>query len=261
MSTNDYGLKKAFTNPFGEVEVLDLNDLPTVNVLWQERVQSWPIPQIDPSIELSQMLLLIDGERFLWKRAWWNRGKDGRGGMKLSDSITRIPEALVQTLTVKSQPVAISADDDRELRHHFVGGRLRSLTKKVAVSNLAWKREIQGDIEELAACIDVGAYRASLALVGRCLEATLKAGLEIRGIAFGADWMVGRLLTTYDDQMIYLDPTLKNQMNILNIHRIAGVHFKERAEVPSCDQAVAAVLVLIDTVTRCLKLDGQEPGR
>ncbi|MFO1065522.1 MAG: hypothetical protein U0892_16785 [Pirellulales bacterium] len=65
--------------------------------------------------------------------------------------------------------------------------------------------------------------------------------------------MVGSLLQKMSDHGIYADASLKNQHNIINQYRIAGVHHKERTPVPSVNQVLGVVHVICDTLKRALE--------
>jgi len=239
-------IEAAFTNPFRETEMPDLNDLPEVVVLWQQRRSSWPIPQVDASIDVRETVLRVGGGFYLWRRAWWNK-------KVLAESITSLPHELVTALALQRESSAKEEAPPRaEIEQLFVGGFIDSLRRDLATVEHRARKSLDDDLGEVAACLRVGAYRAVLALIGRSLEIVLKMGLDGRQIEYGPEWMVGRLLREYQDRGVYLDPTLKNSYNLLNLHRVQAVHFKEIDQVPTKEQALAAVLTLVDTVRRCL---------
>ena len=239
-------LEQAFLNPFGEVEeVPDLNNMPEIEVVWQHKWSSWPIPQVDVSIEAREMVLKIGHRHYLWKRAWWNKAI-------LKDSIASMPNELASRLFASKPAEVIPPPPREELQHLFVSNELLRTRSHIGQSTIPTKLELVADLDEISSCMKVGAHRAVLALAGRCLEIVLKTGLRLRKLPYNEDWMVGRLLTEYEAQGVYLDPSLKNSYNILNLHRVHAVHFKEPAEVPSREQAVAIIFTLIDTVNRCL---------
>jgi len=50
----------------------------------------------------------------------------------------------------------------------------------------------------------------------------------------------------------YLDPTLTNVVNNINISRITAVHAKEKIPIPSRDQAIMVIFATRDVVRRNL---------
>ena len=111
-------------------------------------------------------------------------------------------------------------------------------------------KDLLEDLNELKICFSNQAYRASLALSGRILEYVLKKGLIQHNIEYDENWMIGRLLKLYEENELYLDPGLKNVMNIINHQRIVGVHVKEKVPIPSIEQTMAVIFALIDLINR-----------
>lgn len=64
--------------------------------------------------------------------------------------------------------------------------------------------------------------------------------------------MVGKLLSSIKENVPneYIDPSLGNVANIINISRITSVHAKESIPVPSRDQCIMVIFATRDLVNR-----------
>lgn len=131
-------------------------------------------------------------------------------------------------------------------------GEFREVANKLksSLGNLVYYTDIRNDIVELSICISNGAYRATLALAGRILEACLKIMLERADRPVQKNWMVGKLLRELAETEEYFDPALKNTWNIINQQRIVGVHAKESVPIPSKHQAFMVSHAVLDVLNR-----------
>ncbi len=123
----------------------------------------------------------------------------------------------------------------------------------------AYLIDLENDLSELACCISIGAYRASLSLCGRILELCIKILLSRKKIEYKKDWMIGKLLSiAQENNFFYCDPALKNIVNIINQQRIIGVHAKERVPIPSKKQALMVLFGVLDTIERTILVNNSE---
>ncbi|WP_200246728.1 hypothetical protein [Lamprobacter modestohalophilus] len=118
------------------------------------------------------------------------------------------------------------------------------------LSNTIHYPDLRNDLAELNSCLNIKAYRATLAIAGRILELCLKMQLVIIGREVEKDWMVGKLLREIEDSDTYFDPAIKNMWNIINQQRIIGVHAKEQAPIPSKNQAYMVSFAVLDVLDR-----------
>jgi len=112
------------------------------------------------------------------------------------------------------------------------------------------KSEIIGDISELIMVLEAGCYRSAIGMCGRILESVLKCYLTMKSISYSDDMMIGKLLTLIKESGKYLEPTLKNCINIINGHRIVSVHQKDKVPIPSRDNCFTVAYSLLDTIRR-----------
>jgi hypothetical protein len=113
-------------------------------------------------------------------------------------------------------------------------------------------------LDEIRICFDAHCFIATIALSGKILEVCLKEVLSRHGIQPDPKAMVGSLIKSIRERLpsIYLDPTLLNVVNIINMSRITAVHAQERIPVPSRDQAVMVIFAMRDVVMRTLVSPG-----
>jgi len=192
--------------------------------------------------------------------------REGKGGLEptgmkpftIINDITSIPEALGKTIekaiaTGKFPYLkSLSSESPETGLVAEICAKLRDISNAISTIEHSMVKQLIDDIKELCEVLRIGAKRSTLALCGRCLEVCLKVGLEIREIKFSDDLMVGRLLKLYEENDIYLDVTLKNQLNILNSYRISGVHVRANTEIPSTEQVLSLSLLLCDCLNRSI---------
>jgi len=130
---------------------------------------------------------------------------------------------------------------------------LEDITAQIDGSSFALGDDLKHDLFELQQCLTVGAYRAALAICGRLLELCLKLYCIQNSIEFSDKWMVGQLINAISRSEYYLDPSLKDVWQIINQQRIVGVHVKERAPIPSKEQAFMVSFAIIDVLKRLIK--------
>ena len=116
------------------------------------------------------------------------------------------------------------------------------------------KDEIVADHKEMETCYKSGAYRSSVILCGRILEAALHrkyfdaTGFDILeknpGIGLGS--LIAKLM----DKGVRLDPGLTQQIHLINNVRIFSVHKKQRTFYPTKVQAEAIILYTLDALDK-----------
>lgn len=162
-----------------------------------------------------------------------------------------IPEAIARYLCVK-YPVEVNCEENA-VNKRSVPVTLDKLIAKLN-DDIPFEHDVGRDLAELRSCLNVNAYRASLAMCGRILELSLKTLLQRAGHSPNPDLMVGGLLKQIADMGLYADGSLNNTFNIINQQRICGVHHKEKVPVPSEDQALGVAHHTCDTVMRVLEM-------
>lgn len=208
----------------------------------------------------SQILKDTDKNHYyLHRSAVFNRMPDiGFSGFHYINDIVGIPERLGKSIEDSSKKDTKEIEKEiqiPELNLRFlVSSEISKIIDQLNNNTHRLILSLREDLNELKEVLRIGAFRSVMALCGRSLEVALKVGLDIRGISYNDDWMVGKLLGAYNDNSIYLDTTLKNQLNILNSYRIAGVHIKEEQKIPSEQQVLSLILMLCDCLNRSLKL-------
>ncbi len=110
--------------------------------------------------------------------------------------------------------------------------------------------DLFNDLREMLICFNAQAYRGCLALAGVVLERIIKYSLNKNKIEYDNSWMVGKLIKELEKTQ-YIDPSMKNVWNIINIQRIIGVHAKEKISIPSKDQTAMVIFAIKDIINRC----------
>jgi len=190
--------------------------------------------------------------------------REGKGGVEptgmkpftMVNDITSLPKSLGTTIEkaiANGKPLSLESLSAQSPETGLVAeicAKLRDISNVIDRIEHPMATPLAADIKEVCEVLRIGAKRSILALCGRCLEVCLKVGLDIRGIEFGDDLMVGRLLKLFEENDVYLDETLKNQLNILNSYRISGVHVRAKTEIPSTEQVLSLALLLCDCLNR-----------
>ena len=163
----------------------------------------------------------------------------------LKSYLQRITEQIL-SITAKETPSVTKAK-----REVFLD--LDSLTMLITEKKLPFADDITHDLHELQQCLEISAYRASLAVSGRILELCLKQYCVKYGIEFSDNWMVGQLIDKIGQSGQYLDPSLKSIWQIINQQRIIGVHAKAQAPIPNREQAFMISFAVINVIKQLLQ--------
>ena len=163
-----------------------------------------------------------------------------------------IPDAIATYLCVK-YPVVVNCAESA-VNKTSVPITLDKLIAKLN-GDIPFEHDVGRDLVELRSCLNVNAYRASLAMCGRILELSLKTLLQRAGHSPNPDLMVGGLLKHVAEVGLYVDGSLNNTFNIINQPSVyVASHHKEKVPVPSEDQTLGVVHHTCDTVTRVLEM-------
>lgn len=116
------------------------------------------------------------------------------------------------------------------------------------------KPEISADFEEMNRCFSARCYRSSIIICGRILEVALhRKYFEVTGndlLEKAPGTGLGNLIAKLAENKVDIDPALGNQIHLINQVRIHSVHAKQKAFVPSKDQAKAIMLYTMDVVSK-----------
>ncbi len=116
------------------------------------------------------------------------------------------------------------------------------------------KPEISADFEEMNRCFNASCYRSSIIICGRILEVALhRKYFEVTGndlLEKAPGTGLGNLIAKLAENKVDIDPALGNQIHLINQVRIHSVHAKQKAFVPSKDQAKAIMLYTMDVVSK-----------
>lgn len=166
-------------------------------------------------------------------------------------------------LTDHGRQLAESDTDLRRAVAELIGGPKTEVSEAVAALkeecdqaqiNAVYRDDFLATLNEVRICFDDGCFIAAIGLCGKLLEVCLKEVLLRHNVQCDPNAMVGTLIKTIRERVPdeYLDPTLANVVNIINISRITAVHAKERIPVPSRDQAIMVIFATRDVVRRNL---------
>ncbi len=191
------------------------------------------------------------GEYFYWRIGrLWHDGKGyetGSPGLPLVNEYVKISPEIGEVIEKHPPRSPKESKSSSEVDFYAKWGEM---IHRLNSTSILAKEDLLHDLSEVFDCLHARAYRACLGLCGRCLEIVLKKGLEMRSITFDPDWMVGKLLSIYDEHGLYLDPAMKNVFNIINKQRLIGVHVKEAVAIPSEEQTLMVVYAILDAVNR-----------
>jgi hypothetical protein len=116
------------------------------------------------------------------------------------------------------------------------------------------KPEVTADFEEMNHCFNAGCYRSAIIICGRILEVALhRKYFEVTGndlLEKAPGTGLGNLIAKLAENKVDIDPALGNQVHLINQVRIHSVHAKQKAFVPSKDQARAIMLYTMDVVSK-----------
>lgn len=164
-------------------------------------------------------------------------------------------------LSDRGRELARSESDLRRAVAILTGGPRTEVSEAVASLqmecqaaevNEMYRDDFLRTLEEIRICFDEGCFIAAIALCGKILEVCLKETLLRNGVQPDPKAGIGTLLKSIRDRIPgeYMDPTLSNVVNIINVSRITAVHAKERIPVPSRDQAIMVIFATRDVVRR-----------
>jgi hypothetical protein len=116
------------------------------------------------------------------------------------------------------------------------------------------KSDVKADVEELSKCFNSECYRSATILCGRLLETALHRkyyettnnDLLEKSPGIG----LGNIISKLKDKQVSIDPTLTNQIHLINQVRIFSVHKKKEAFYPTKQQAQATILYTLDILER-----------
>ena len=123
------------------------------------------------------------------------------------------------------------------------------------ISRFDFHLDVVSDIREMVDCANNGNKRASLAMAGRVLDNILNQLRKDHGLCPEADWYnwsIGKKIGAISDAKVYQDPSIGNMWNIINKHRIVGVHAKEAIPIPSDDQVKMVIHAIKDCLSRII---------
>jgi hypothetical protein len=158
------------------------------------------------------------------------------------------PNAVVK---MPGEAVESEASAGHELASEF--GALRSRIKSQFGQDWYFA-DVDNDLREIAACMDSDCCRAALSLAGRTLELVLKIHCQNHNVAFDEKHSAGQLIGVIRDSKLYVDPGLKNILDLINQQRILGVHAKTGIPIPSRSQANMVCHALLDVLKRVFRL-------
>lgn len=116
------------------------------------------------------------------------------------------------------------------------------------------KDDIFFDLNEVEKCLNAEAYRSSMILCGRVLETALHrkyydvTGKDLLETSPGIG--LGNIISKLKDSNIEIDPSITQQIHLINNVRIFSVHKKSVPFQPSKEQAQATLLFTIDILKK-----------
>ena len=117
-----------------------------------------------------------------------------------------------------------------------------------------YREDFLKTLDEIRICFDEDCFIAAIGLCGKILEVCLKEVLHRHNVQFDPNAMIGSLIRTRRERAPgeYLDPSLMNIVNIINMSRITAIHSKEKIPIPSRDQTIMVIFATRDVVLRNL---------
>lgn len=166
-------------------------------------------------------------------------------------------------LTPQARSLASNPDELRRAVAELTGGARSEVSESVnslldlcrnAPINENYKVDFIKTLEEIAICFDHECFIATNSLCGKILEICLKEILSINHVEFDGNFTIGLLLKRIREFVPkeYIDPSLNNISNIINVNRITAIHAHERIPIPSRDQAIMVIFAMNDVVRRHL---------
>lgn len=166
-------------------------------------------------------------------------------------------------LSDRCRELATSENDLQRAVAELTGGPKTEVSEAVAdLQNECQKAELNENyredflktLDEIRICFDDGCFIAAIALCGKILEVCLKEILLRHRTQVDPNATLGVLIKSIRERVPseYLDPTLMNLTNIINMSRNTAIHSKERIPIPSRDQAIMVIFAMRDAVRRNL---------
>jgi hypothetical protein len=167
------------------------------------------------------------------------------------------------TLSDKCRELAKSEADLRRAVAELTGGPRTEVSEAVSALlaeskqaniNEMYREDFLKTLDEIRICFDEGCFIAAIALCGKILEVCLKETLSRHNVQSDPNAMIGGLIKSIKERVPseYIDPALKNIVNIINMSRNTAIHAQERIPIPSRDQAVMVIFATRDVVRRNL---------
>lgn len=166
-------------------------------------------------------------------------------------------------LSDRCRELASSENDLRRAVAELTGGPRTEVSEAVAdlqrecekaKLNENYREDFLKTLDEIRICFDEACFIAAIALCGKILEVCLKEILLRHGVQNDPNTALGGLIKSIRERVPseYLDPTLMNLTNIINMSRNTAIHSQERIPIPSRDQAIMVVFATRDAVRRNL---------
>ena len=166
-------------------------------------------------------------------------------------------------LTDLGRKLAASENDLRRAVAELTGGPKTEVSEAVALLqdecreseiNEVYREDFLKTLDEIRICFDHSCFIAAIGVCGKILEVCLKEILLRHQVQCDPNAMVGTLIRSIKERVPgeYIDQTLMNVVNIINMSRITAVHSKERIPIPSRDQAIMVIFATRDVVRRNL---------
>ncbi len=116
------------------------------------------------------------------------------------------------------------------------------------------KDDIFFDLAEVERCLQAEAYRSAMILCGRVLETALhRKYYEVTGkdlLETSPGIGLGNIISKLKESGIEIDPSITQQIHLINNVRIFSVHKKRMPFQPSKEQAQATLLFTIDILKK-----------
>ncbi len=122
--------------------------------------------------------------------------------------------------------------------------------------DVTFAEDLRKTWEEIEICFDQGCFIAAISLCGKVLEICLKCKIENIGAKYTSDAGINKLFNELKREMSnrndrsYLDPSLKNIVELVALSRNGAVHAREKIPVPSKDQASTVIYATKDMFLR-----------
>ncbi|MAF34988.1 hypothetical protein CMO91_04030 [Candidatus Woesearchaeota archaeon] len=183
------------------------------------------------------------------RKAYWSAIE------RLQQAAASMPDAEVQSLVEALQQ---AKDADKIASTLMELGQVQMaepiITESPDFTVPGISEQVEADKAEIDICFSHGAYRSSVILCGRVLEAALHrkyfeaTGKDLLEKAPGMG--LGNLIGKMAEANITIDPGLGNQIHLINQVRIHSVHQKQEPFYPTKEQARAIMLYTFDVIRK-----------